>query len=167
MLGSRRDRLIIAINTHKLCQVFRRMNLSPCRFSRNVSLPGHTNVSGEKPAFRPWLERVVQHVQTEPTGLHVYENCGSGYTDTYVGGVKSKNTYPMLNSEYSAPIALLYYTDFKALTWTLYADSTEYGIPFEEFNSGTLAVGYNPRAVGGHKESTVHAGMMKAGLIKK
>jgi hypothetical protein len=101
------------------------------------------------------------------TGLHVYENCGSGYTDTYIGGVKSKNTYPLLNSEYSAPIALLYYTDFKALTWTLYADSTEYGIPFEEFNSGTLAVGYNPRAVGGHKESTVHAGMMKAGLIKK
>jgi hypothetical protein len=104
---------------------------------------------------------------TVVTGLHVYEKCGSGYTDTYIGGVKSKNTYPLLNSEYSAPIALLYYTDFKALTWTLYADSTEYGIPFEEFNSGTLAVGYNPRAVGGHKESTVHAGMMKAGLIKK
>jgi hypothetical protein len=111
---------------------------------------------------------------TVVTGLHVYEKCGSGYTDTYIGGVESRSstfgsgkTYGFVDSDYSAPITYVYYANITALTWALYFVSTEYAIPFEEGGSGTLTVGYNSRAVGGHKDSTVHAGMVKAGLIKK
>ena len=86
-------------------------------------------------------------------GYHVYDQNYCVYPNAYAGGVEGK--FPALGAGKWFPLAIsnatgdgalqsytfVFYTNPTALTWVLFAENTDYGIPFEEFNAGTLQKG--------------------------
>jgi len=114
------------------------------------------------------------------TAVHHYAACyGPSSSNGLFGGFAStikglgKGTiYGLVDAPYTAEgLELVYYTNFgkgkkaKGAGWVGYYESAEYGIPFEEFNSGTLISGYSAAKV--RSLSTAHVALSKAGLLKK
>lgn len=119
---------------------------------------------------------------SEYTAVHNYAACyGSSSYNGLFGGFGGKVSslgkgtwYQLANSPYtSSALILVYEVNFgkgakdKGAGWVGYFESTSYGIPFEEFNSGTLIAGYTAAKVGPKHDSTAHAALLKAGLVRK
>ena len=86
-------------------------------------------------------------------GYHVYDQTYCVYPNGVVGGLEGKvpalgggSWYSLAGSQASgdglpSTYTLVYYANVKALTWALAYESSDYGIPFTEINSGTLQKG--------------------------
>ena len=86
------------------------------------------------------------------TGYHVYDQTYCTETNEVLGGFKGSvpklgsgqwYTFPVSGSAASAEetIVFTFYLNTAALQWVLFYESTDYGIPFEELNSGSLEKG--------------------------
>ena len=86
-------------------------------------------------------------------GYHVYDQVYCVYTNAYTGGFESKIpaigpgkwfTFPISNgSGDGAPESevFTFYANTASLLWVLFYESTDYGVTFQELNSGTLEPG--------------------------